>query len=89
MRTLRGIRRMLRAGRASNPNARPATAVAEQRKASTSYLQKLRNCVCQVASVLQREPISSLPRAPGHAAVLEISFAETEVKVSLPVQLLT
>ena len=86
MRQHRGIKRRRRAT-ASDPGVRSVTAVAHDAEASTTYVQRLRDAVAQVACEMQRNFLDRLPDAPGQAAVLEVSFDETEVLVSLPTHL--
>ena len=83
MRRLRGIKRKATIRAAVDPNARPLTVMAQQRKASTQHLVGVRSAVCQVAMEHQREVFQKLEANLEDVGFLEVSFDETEIKVSV------
>ena len=64
----------------TNPNSRATSAVADQCDASTSYVQELRDAVCQFMMDKQIEAVKSNRR--GDHCIAEITLDETEHKIS-------
>ena len=83
MRRRRGVKRKL-CPHAADPNQRSTSSIAEDREASKTYIQALRDAVCDVALQHQSRCLHELPAQPLESAVLEVSFDETEVRVSTP-----
>ena len=73
--------------RSTDPNARPIACVAERAKAASSYVGRLRDSVCMMTLDRQKETLASLPPRPKDVAVLEMSFDETEIHISVVVEL--
>ena len=87
MRAMRGIKRVNRKRQILSPMARSGNLIAESNEASTSYIQKLRDAAADLFRIEQARQLEELPPVPCESATYEVSFDETEIKVSIPIKL--
>ena len=84
--TIPGVKRKITTHKV-DPNMRQTAAMAEQRGASISYVQALRDGVCSIFMEQQSKHLRSLPDGNEQCGTLELAFDETELKVSVPQRL--